>query len=318
MAPKNNATIGIIGAGRVGSAIANAMARRGYGGNAILFDRGLARAEGQAWDTDDAIPFTSSQMSIRPTSNLGDMSEADVIAITVGYTDPQAKTRLTLAQKTAPIVREVVERLDDASLDAVLLVVSNPVDVMTRVAVETSRRPESLVLGTGTVNDTARLRRFLSAKLRINHRNINSYVVGEHGDHAFFLWSCANVAGIPLAKLLSCSPDESQNEIRNEINAYVRRRGNDVVRRKGFSDYGIATAVAKVIEGILADERMIATVSHRVHAMYRSDGAVMSMPCILGAAGVEKFLEYELDEREQLEFAAAREALNGAYSSVSV
>jgi L-lactate dehydrogenase len=307
--------VSVLGAGHVGSAIANALVLLRACDLVVLYDRDLACAEGQAWDIGDAVPLLS-EMEIVPTAEYDDLADSDVVVITVGPTRTADQTRLDLAAANAGIIAGAVRELDRVCPDAVVILVSNPVDVLTRVAIETSARPSRLIFGCGTVLDGARLRHRLGSLLGVDQDSVHAYVIGEHGDSSFPVWSSVTVGAIMLERY--GLPDGiSLPMIQNDLAAAVRDRGRSIHERKGFTSYGVAAAVARIVRAIVRDEKRIFMVSVLAAEEYGIGPVALSLPCIVGRGGIARQLVLAMsdDERSMLERSAS--ILDQAYKSLS-
>lgn len=306
--------VGVIGAGSVGAAVANALVLLRKCVTVVLFNRTLSKAEGEAWDVEDAIPLLS-EMDVMPSDRYEDLADSDVIVITVGAPSKRGQNRLDLLGDNAKIISSTMKELDRVAPDAIVIIVSNPVDVLTRIAIENSSRAEALILGSGTVLDTARLRYQLGKRLKVDRRDIHIYVIGEHGDSEFIVWSSAFIGGIGLDELL-VSEEASLEQIKQEYIESTRKRGYDIGERKGNTSYGVATVAAQLVEAILQDEKQIFPVSVRADAGYGvGNDVVLGLPCIIGRQGVERqlLLPRNADEQRLLEESATK--LSEAYNS---
>ena len=296
--------VAVIGAGHVGAATVNALVLLGVADHVVLYDRDLGRAEGQAWDTADGTPLVRG-VEIVATDDWRALRGTDVAVVTVGA--PPQKGRSRLDERNGGLIRQVVARLDEVAPHAVVVIVTNPVDVMTRVAQETSVRSWRMIFGTGTVLDTARLRLELATRLGVDAQNAHVHVIGEHGDSSFPAWSSATIGPVPLSSFPLPST-QSLADLEAEIADDARRRGPDLIARKGHTASGIAVAVSRIVECVLRDQRRILTVSSRASSCYGvGESLVLSLPCIVGRAGVVSRLPLALDarERQMLERSAA-------------
>ena len=191
--------VAVIGAGNVGAAVANALVLLRKCVTVVLFDRNLSKAEGQAWDIVDAVPLLE-EMNVIPSNHYEDLADSDVIIITVGIQLEQGQSRLDMLSGNAEILRSTMKELDRVAPNAIVIIISNPVDVLTRIAFTISTRSETLILGAGTVLDTARLRYQLGKRLNVDKHNVHAYIIGEHGDSELVVWSSAFIGGIPLTE----------------------------------------------------------------------------------------------------------------------
>ena len=306
--------VAVVGAGHVGAAVANALVLLRACDRVVLFDRNPARAEGEAWDIGDAIPLLA-EMEIRPAGDYADLAGSHAVVITVGAINAPGQSRLELLGQNAGIIAAVMRELDRVCPDAVVILVSNPVDVLTRIAIERSTRATHLVMGCGTVLDGARLRHGLGELLGVEQEDVHVYVVGEHGDSSFAVWSSATVGAIPLADF-ELPPSTTLPEVQDELSTRIRGRGREIHARKGYTSYGVAAAVARIVRAVVRDEGRIFMVSVRAAEEYGVGDAVLCLPCVVGRAGVDRQLVLRLsdDERRMLERSAS--ALDAAYRSL--
>jgi L-lactate dehydrogenase len=306
--------VAVIGAGNVGAAVANSLVLLGVCDRTVLYDRRLDRAQGEAWDIADGTPMLGG-MEIVATDDWQDLRGAGVVVVTVGTLMRPGQSRLD--ERNGDLLRGVIEDLDSVAPDAVVVIVTNPVDVMTRIAQEASARPWQRILGTGTVLDSARLRQGLARRLGVDSQNAHVHVIGEHGDSSFPAWSSATIGPVPLAAFPL--PDaEDLEELRADCAARTRRRGLDVLTRKGHTSSGIAVAVSRIVESVLRDRGRIYTVSTRALADYGvGEEVVLSLPCVVGRDGVTRRLPLALDREERRKLERAAHVLEAAYRDQS-
>lgn len=304
---------GIIGAGNVGVAVAAALVMRGIGREVVLYNRTLKRAEGEAWDLNDAVPLLGGTMNVEATSSLEDMAECNIIVITVGAKQAPGESRLDLLGKNAAIVEEMMKALDRINPEAVVIVVTNPVDVLTRIALGKSRRDTGRLFGSGTVLDTIRLKEALGKTLDVNRKNVHAYIAGEHGDSEFALWSAASVG--PL--MLDDFGIGDLAGLKKRLQENVRCRAYDIIEKKGYTSHAIGVAVATLVKAILYDEKKIFTVAVPLPKnCYGLDSdIVLSQPCILGRNGIEKKLIFDCELPENSLFRASAQKLDEVYRS---
>ena len=306
--------VAVIGAGNVGAAVANSLVLLGVGDRTVLYDRQLARAEGEAWDIADGTPMVRG-IEIVGTDDWQDLRGARVVVVTVGTLMHPGGSRLD--ERNGDLLRDVIEQLDSVAPDAVVVVVTNPVDVMTRIAQEASARPWYRIIGTGTVLDTARLRYGLARRLGVDAQNAHVHVIGEHGDSSFPAWSSAAIGPVPLAAF-PLAPGEDLEEIQADCAGRTRRRGLDVLARKGHTSNGIAVAVSRIVESVLRDQGRIYTISTRALAECAvGDEVVLSLPCVVGSDGVTRRLPLALDREERRQLERAAHVVEAAYRDQS-
>lgn len=286
----------VIGCGFVGSTIAYALMQKGTFSELVLLDASHAKAEGEAMDISHGLPFAHA-MDIRE-GDYEDIADASVVIITAGANQKPGETRLDLVQKNAAIMRSIIREVKRVKCEGILLIVSNPVDILTQVALEESGFPKERVIGSGTVLDTARLKYLVSEKLKVDSRNVHAFIVGEHGDSELAVWSCANIYGIGLedfAKMRGYSEFEKEKD---EIYHAVRDSAYEIIERKGATYYGIGMAAARIAESIVRDSHTVAPVSVSLNGEYGLSGLCLSIPTVIGRDGAEQILEINFSEEE--------------------
>ena len=286
----------VIGCGFVGSTIAYALMQKGTFSELVLLDAHHAKAEGEAMDISHGLPFAHA-MDIRE-GDYEDIADASVVIITAGANQKPGETRLDLVQKNAAIMRSIIREVKRVKCEGILLIVSNPVDILTQVALEESGFPKVRVIGSGTVLDTARLKYLVSEKLKVDSRNVHAFIVGEHGDSELAVWSCANIYGIGLedfAKMRGYSEFEKEKD---EIYHAVRDSAYEIIERKGATYYGIGMAAARIAESIVRDSHTVAPVSVSLNGEYGISGLCLSIPAVIGRDGAEQILEINFSEEE--------------------
>ncbi|MCP4535665.1 MAG: L-lactate dehydrogenase [Chloroflexi bacterium] len=288
--------IAIVGTGAVGSSLAYALLIRGQADEIVLIDLNRARAEGEAMDLGHGLPF------VRPVEvRAGDYSDcagADIIIITAGAASRADETRLDLAARNVAIFRQIIPEIVKYNLDGILLVVTNPVDVLTYLTIKLAERPANKVIGSGTVLDSARFRYLLARHCGLDPRNVHAHVIGEHGDSETPVWSLANIAGTHLVEYcLVCGGGCSLVQ-REDIFRQVREAAYEVIQRKGATNYAIGLATVSIVESILRDQHSVLPVSSLIQGQYGLKDVCLSLPTVVGRAGVVKLLELPLNTEE--------------------
>jgi L-lactate dehydrogenase len=300
------AKVSIIGAGMVGASLAYSLIIEQLAGELVLVDIDRDRALGEAMDINHALPF-SAPTAVR-TGDYADCTGSHVIIITAGVAQKSGESRLELAERNVEIYRDIVPRVMDVVGKAVVLVVSNPVDVLTYATIRLSDLPPERVIGSGTVLDTARFRYELSAHCRVDPRNVHAYIVGEHGDSEVAVWSAANVAGVPFPDFCrSCGRGCSQDTL-DEVFERVKNAAYEIIRLKGATYYAIALGAVRMIEAILRDQNTVMTASTLLQGPYGLNDVCLSVPVVLGRGGVQTVIGMPIDpaEQEALEHSAGR------------
>jgi len=290
------AKIAIVGAGAVGSTVAYAAMIRGLATELVLIDARREKAEGEAMDLNHGLPF------VPPTEiwagDYGDCQGAEIVVLSAGVSSLPGESRLDLLAKNSAIFQEIIPQVAHYNNEGILLVITNPVDVLTYLTVKLSRRPPNRVIGSGTVLDSARFRYLLSEHCGVDPRNVHAYIIGEHGDSEVAVWSLANISGVRLEEYcLVCDRGCTRAE-REEIFQRVRRAGPEIIKRKGATYYAIGLAATTVMESILRDQKSVLPVSSLLEGQYGLREVCLSLPSIVDRGGVEKILELPLSEIE--------------------
>jgi L-lactate dehydrogenase len=307
--------VGVVGAGMVGSAAANALVLRGAASDVVLIDQNQKRAIAEAEDILHATPFA--YVTRVRAGDYSDLTGAGAVIIAAGVSQRPGETRLELLDRNAAVFEEVVPQILGAAPDAILVIATNPVDIMTQVATRVSSLPPERVIGSGTILDTARLRALLGAHLEISPKSVHAYVLGEHGDSEVLCWSAADVGGIAVDKLARQIGRPLDDEVKAGIDRAVRRAAYRIIEGKGATWYGIAGGLTRIVQSIAGDENAALTVSMLTDDVEGVGPITLSLPRIVGRAGVVRTLPPSLDagERALLRRSAAtiEEALAGRW-----
>lgn len=298
-----SAKITIIGAGSVGSTIAYTLAMDNNGASEIvLIDINKEKVAGEVMDIAQGTFFRDPVSIV--AGDYEDAKDSDIVIITSGIARKPGQTRIELTQTNVNILKEITPQITAAAPNALYVIVSNPVDVMTYVFTKISGIPESHIIGSGTILDTARLRYGLSQHYQIAQKNIHAYVFGEHGDSSFVPWSCADVSGAKLEtyqELMHFAPLDKE-----AMTEYVHTSGGQIISRKGATLYAVSASVCKLCSTLLASSDSVATVSSMMHGEYGIDDVCISTLTLVGPEGVKAKLEVQLtdEEKEKLQHSA--------------
>lgn len=303
--------IAIIGTGHVGATSAYALLTSGVAREIVLLDVNAEHAEGEAMDLQHSVPLMS-PVQVR-AGDYEDAARSSVVVIAGGVGGRPGESRLDLLGRNVTIVRECVRSLMDAGFDGVLLMTTNPVDILAQIAQGESGLPVGRVISSGTVLDTARLRSMIAEELSIDARSIHAYIIGEHGDSEIAVWSSARVAGVPLVDY--CAPGACPDF--DDLLQRVRRAAPDIIKRKGHTSFAIASCVARICEAIMRDEHTVLPVSTMMRGEYGIEGVYLSTPCVVGRSGVERVIELPLDETERAGLQASADVLRRTLDSLS-
>ena len=308
----NTRKAAIIGCGFVGSASAFALTQAGLFSELVLIDANKDKAIGEALDISHGVPFAK-PINIY-AGDYKDLEDAYVIIITAGRGQAPGETRLDLTKKNVAIFRSIIPQIVQYNKDAILLIVANPVDILTHVALELSGYPKNRVFGSGTVLDTARFKHLLGEHLQVDSRSVHAVIIGEHGDSEIPVWSSANVSGIPLHRFCEMRGFYNHDEAMKKISDDVKNSAYTIIEKKGATYYGIAMSVKRICEAIVRDEKSILPVSS-LQNQFGVDGVTLSMPAILGKNGIEAYTPISLDENEQKALLRSAETLKQTLAS---
>ena len=304
----------IIGCGFVGSSSAFALMQSGLFSEIVLIDSDMERAEGEALDISHGMPLA------KPTKiyagSYDDASDAAIIIVTAGANQKPDETRLDLVKKNVAIFRSVIPEIPKRNYQGIILVVANPVDILTYAAVKFSGLSPKRVIGSGTVLDTARLKYLLSEHLNVDSRSIHAYIIGEHGDSEFAAWSSANVSGVPLFDFCKMRGHTHYEEASREIEEKVRNSAYEIIKRKHATYYGIAMSVKRICEAVIRDEKSVLPVSSIIDDVYGIHDVALSLPAIVGKDGVENIMPIRLNEEEHKRLRNSAEVLRGVINDV--
>jgi L-lactate dehydrogenase len=306
----------MIGCGFVGSASVFALMQSGLFSEIAMIDADMEKAEGEAMDISHGIPFAR-QMKIYAGS-YDDVADAGLVIITAGANQKPGETRLDLVNKNVGIFKSIIPEITSRNFEGILLIVANPVDILTKVAQKLSGLPENRVIGSGTVLDTGRLKYRLSDHLQVDSKSIHAFIIGEHGDSEIVAWSSANVSGVPLSNFCEMRGHFEHRESENEIAEMVKNSAYDIIQRKRATYFGVAMAVKRICEVIVRNERAILPVSTAMHGEHGIDDVVMSMPCVVGMHGIETQIPIVLSEEETSKLQESAKVLKGITDSLKL
>ncbi len=306
-----NRKIALVGVGAVGASIAYALAISGFATELVLVDINKAKAEGEAMDLAHAAAF------IKPITiyagTYEDCHDAGIIIFTAGTGQEPGETRLDLLKRNYAILKEALPKLVGSGI---LLMVSNPVDILTYAALKITGLPPEKVFGSGTVLDSSRFRHALSRHCGVAPRNIHAYVIGEHGDSEVLLWSLAYITGICLDRYCLTAGIPPVN--RQEVDGQVRNAGYEIINRKGATYYAISLAVKRICESIIRDENTILTVSGLIEGAYGITDCCLSLPAVVSSKGRGRPLELPLSGEEEDSLRRSAEILKSAIKEINL
>ena len=286
----------MIGCGFVGAACAFSIMQSGLFSEMVLIDADRAKAEGEALDISHGVPFAK-PMKIY-AGDYDDIKNASLVIITAGANQKPGETRLDLVKKNISIFKSIIPEIKKRNFNGILLIVANPVDILTTVALKLSGLPENKVIGSGTVLDTARLKYELGNHLNVDSRSVHAFIIGEHGDSEIAAWSSANVSGIPLHKFCEMRGHFNHKDATKRIAENVKNSAYEIIEKKKATYYGVAMAVKRICEAIIRDEKSILPISSKMNGDFGIKDISLSMPAIVGKDGVECHVPIQLNEDE--------------------
>jgi L-lactate dehydrogenase len=289
--------VGIVGAGMVGGAAANALVLRGAASEVVLIDQNRKRAIAEAEDITHATPFA--YITRVRAGDYDDLAGADAVILAAGVGQKPGETRLELLERNAGVFADVISKVLHAAPDTILVIATNPVDVMTQIATRLSGLPPERVIGSGTILDTARFRALLGAHLGASPKSVHAYVLGEHGDSEVLCWSLAHVGGIGVDRLARQIGRPLDDEVKARIDQGVRRAAYRIIEGKGATWHGIAGGLTRIVQSIGGNEDSVLTVSIMTEKVEGVGPIALSLPRIVGRGGVVRTLLPHLDASEK-------------------
>lgn len=301
----SNFKVSVIGCGNVGATAAFSILLEGTPTELVLIDRSKEKAHGVMLDFEHSLSFLQ-YTKITASDDYSACKDSHLIIVTAGAKQQEGETRLQLIDKNRKIFRELIPALATVAPKSILLIVSNPVDVLTFEALKLSRFPEHRVFGTGTMLDTARFRFHIAEKLCLNPHSVEAYILGEHGDSSFPVFSSANIAGKPLLAFEGFSQEIAQQCYEETKNAAYR-----IIHDLGYTCYSIAVVVRDIMRHIFQHSRIVLPLSVRLHDYYGHSDMALSVPCVLDSEGIADIIQVPLNEMEQKQLAVSVQALKG-------
>lgn len=304
---KTTTKISIIGAGFVGSTTAFAIMDEGLASEIVIVDINKDKAEGEAMDLSHGASFV--KPAIIKAGEYKDTADSDIVIITAGAPQKPGETRLDLINKNYKIMNSIIPPVVKYSPNSILLIVSNPVDILSYIAYKISGFPKEKVIGSGTVLDTSRFKYMLSDHFNIDARNIHTYIMGEHGDSEIATWSITNIAGMNIADYCDIYCNKCDGNIRYDIHEKVKNAAYEIINKKGATYYAVALAIRRIVEAILRDENSILTVSTLLEGQYGINDIYLGVPSIVGIDGVKNIVESPLSKEELSELQSSGKKL---------
>jgi len=313
---KQERKVVVIGAGFVGTTYVYALMHTGLTGEIVLIDLDRKRLKGEVMDLEHGLAFIQ-PVEIR-AGDYSDCADANLIVVTAGAKQVPGQSRLELIKRNADIVKSICEQIKTCGSEAVLVMVANPVDALTQLALKQLGWPRERVIGSGTVLDSARFRSMLSRHCGVDTRNVHAYILGEHGDSEVAAWSMTHVAGIPMKDYCvicqGCDPKKGHAEITRR----VRDSAYHIIDYKGSTYYAIGLSLTRISGAILRNEHSILTVSLLLQGEYGIDDICLSVPCVVGKSGVERVITAQLSEDEQAALRTSAQTLRRVLDNIEI
>lgn len=309
----NRQKCAVIGCGFVGASIAFSLTESGMFSEMVLIDVNRNKAEGEAMDLSHGLPFAS-PMKIY-AGDYNELKDCFLIIITAGTSQREGETRLDLVHRNVEIFKSIIPQITAVNNEAVILVVSNPVDILTYVTLKISGFPPNRVIGSGTVLDTARLKYLLGERLGVDSRSVHAFIIGEHGDSELAVWSGANVSGIDIEDFCTISGNNNCGMIYN-IYEDVKNSAYEVIAKKGATYYAIAMTVRRIVKAIIRNEHSVMPVSCYTDGHYGINDVCIGIPAIVGENGIEKVLDIPLSKEENEQLLLSVDTLKNVLSEI--
>lgn len=288
--------VAVVGAGNVGATFAYSLLISGVTSEIVLIDANSAKAEGEAMDINHAMPM------LRPArvwaGSYADCAGAAVTVITAGSNQRPGETRLDLVHRNVSIFKSIVASVVEHNPNGIILVATNPVDVLSYATWKLSGLPSKRIIGSGTILDTARFRYLISKMFDVDPRSVHAYIIGEHGDSEVPVWSLTNIAGMNINDYCAMNHMQCQQEQLDDAFVQTRDAAEHIIQRKGATYYAIASGLTRIVEAILRDESTVLSVSSLINDYYGIEDVYLSLPSILDRGGLERFIRLQLNAEE--------------------
>jgi L-lactate dehydrogenase len=299
--------VGIVGTGMVGSSFAYALMQRGIASEMVLINNIAERAVGEMMDLNHGLSFAKPMKII--AGDYKDLAGAKVVVVTAGAAQLPEETRLELLERNAEVFLSIIPKIVEHNPDGIILIATNPVDILTYISLKESKLPPSKVVGSGTILDTSRFRFLLGQHYGVDTRSVHAYIVGEHGDSEIPLWSLANIGGVRLQEFAPLQREKYDQEAMTQIFTSVRDAAYEIIKRKRATYYAIGLGLLSIVEAILGDYRSVLSVSSLLTGQYGVSDVCLSLPCVVGVNGIEEILPVPMNTEEQAGFCASAEKL---------
>ncbi|WP_445002805.1 L-lactate dehydrogenase [Exiguobacterium alkaliphilum] len=312
--PKDITRIAVVGAGWVGISFAYQLSTAALCEELVLIDSNHAKAEGEAMDLNHGISFAPSPVRIW-AGDYSDCRDADIVVITAGAAQKLGQTQMDLAEQNATVVRDVTNQVMASGFDGILVVATNPVNVMAHVAWKASGLPKRRVIGSGTVLDTARLRYKVGEYFDLSPRNCHVYYMGEHGAGGFVAWNNARIYGKSIGQLLEENNQYSQADL-DDIYQRVRDAANQIIEYKSAAYYAIGLGLLRIVRAVVRNENSVVTIGAHLDGEYGASGLHIGVPALIDRTGIRQIIEIDLTDAEQQQFNESADRIHRAIANV--
>ncbi len=312
---KNTNKVGLIGTGMVGASFAYSLMQHGMANELVLIDMDKARAEGEMMDLNHGLPFVRPMKII--TGDYADLENADVIVITAGANQRPGESRLDLLKKNAGVFNDITPKVKAVNPDAILVIATNPVDLLTYITARLYGSEKGHVIGSGTLLDTARFRFMLGVHYGVDPRSVHAYIAGEHGDSELALWSLANIGGVRLPDFAGTNGQGYDRAALDRIFMQTRNAAYEIIQRKKATYYAIGLGLLTIVEAVLRDQHTVLTVSSLLDGQYGARDMALSVPTIVGRNGIEEVLDLPLSDQECQALERSAQTLKDRFAEVS-
>ena len=306
--------VGVVGTGLVGSSFAYALMLRGLAGEMVLVDVNPEKAVGEEMDFNHGLSFTRPMKITAGT--YADLTGSKVVVITAGTNQKPGETRLDLLARNAAIFKEIVPQVVRHNPNGIILIATNPVDILTHISLKEIDLPPSRIIGSGTILDTSRFRFLLGQYYHVDTRSVHAYIVGEHGDSEIPLWSLANIGGVRLQEFAPLQNKPYNQDDMNRLFISVRDAAYEIIKRKGATSYAIGLGLLSIVEAILGNYRSVLSVSTVMTGQYGVKDICLSLPCVVGENGIEEVLTLNISPEEEEGFRRSAEKLKGTLQAL--
>jgi L-lactate dehydrogenase len=310
------AKVAVVGVGSVGASFAYSLMIHGLVSEISLIDVNAEKAMGEAMDLEHGLPFV--QPARINAGNYEECADADIVVVAAGAAQKPGESRLNLVERNAAIFKQVIPKIKEHNDHCILLIATNPVDIMTYVSLKLSGFPANRVIGSGTILDTSRLRSLMGEKFRIDPRNVHAYIIGEHGDSEVPVWSAASIAGVNLKEYCPVCGIEYDEQYLDRIFEQVKNAAYKIIDLKGATYYAIGLGLTRIVESIIRDENSVLTVSSLLQDYYGISDVCLSVPSIVNKDGVKQTIKLPLQDGEIKMFQKSASAMKEVIKSLNL